>query len=199
MKEHALTEEESNYLADAQFLLTKRRVVEKNTSLLYQLEYPIGKWLGKLPAALQEFSSQSREGKVSIGENYQGLPYQIYDYPRNFGPKSTFALRTMIWWGNHLSCTLQLAGEALQQLEPNVWDRIAQLADCYIGVNDDPWEHHFGEDNYRRIGELDTEEYATLKSRGFLKISTKWPLELRAELPSLVAEFCESLRQLWAD
>ncbi|MBU3713834.1 MAG: hypothetical protein FGM46_02680 [Ferruginibacter sp.] len=35
--------------------------------------------------------------KISKGENYKLLPYQVLDYPRYFNQSDVFAIRTMFW------------------------------------------------------------------------------------------------------
>ena len=49
--------------------------------------------------------------KISRGENYNGLPYVMLDYPRCFGKEDVFAMRTMFWWGNFFSITWHLKGK----------------------------------------------------------------------------------------
>ncbi|MEL6538566.1 MAG: hypothetical protein AAFQ98_24310 [Bacteroidota bacterium] len=188
MKRHGLSPDELECLRDDQFLLTKRKVVEKNVALLYQLQEPLQDWKYHLPKELKAVASESREGKVSIGENYRGLPYQIFDFPRVFKGENTLALRTMIWWGKYFSVVLHLAGEPWQMAQSGIITNVKSFSNHYVGVGEDPWEHHFDPDNFRSINSIQEEELPRLRQRGFFKIGQRWPLEEREFLLERVME-----------
>jgi len=46
--------------------------------------------------------------KIARGENYQGLPWVMLDFPRKFTQSDTMAIRSFFWWGHFFSITLQL-------------------------------------------------------------------------------------------
>ncbi|HAA15573.1 MAG TPA: hypothetical protein DCE41_29250 [Cytophagales bacterium] len=186
--EFSLTPEEASCLSDDLFLITKRRVVEKNVALLFQLQEPIQDWGSTLTGEFHRLFLGSREGKVSTGENYQGLPYQIFDYPRIFDPENTFALRTMIWWGRGVSTVLHLAGDVWEATKEQVLQQLLTFPNDYVVVGDDPWQHHFGPDNFVQISALSGSELAVLADKKFFKIGQRWPLEERGFLLKRVNE-----------
>jgi hypothetical protein len=98
----------------------------------------------------------------------------MLDYPREFKKDKTFAIRTFFWWGNFFSITLQLSGEHKQQYLKYVLQAFKNgaLEDWQVGIGEDPWEHHFGEDNYSPYL-----QHVDLHNKSFIKIATKIPLK----------------------
>lgn len=101
--------------------------------------------------------------KIARGENYLGMPWRMLDFPRIFGKADTFALRTFFWWGNHISLTLQLSGSFANHYRQRINDFFKKLPPgWYIGVNTDPWHHHFEADNYKKAENFSEMEFAQL-------------------------------------
>ena len=100
--------------------------------------------LKQLPSVIAEISP-----KISKGENYQGLPYVILDYPRCFSKEDVFAIRTFFWWGKFFSITLHLKGKYKQQFEQAISDavRAGELNNAWMNVSDNEWIHHFEDTN----------------------------------------------------
>ncbi len=115
-----------------------------------------------------------RAGKISKGENYQSLPYFLLDYPRLFTKTEVFAYRTMLWWGNEMSCTLHLAGETLSIYRDKIQERIKKEKGIFFCVNEDPWEYHFEPSNYLPVEELEEKNIKNqIETHDFIKISNK--------------------------
>ena len=119
-------------------------------------------------------------GKISRGENYRGLPYQILDYPRSFHGEDVFAFRTMFLWGNFFSFSFQLSGKYFEASRAVLAGRIGELKnkDYYFCVNASPWEYQYGEENYRTLDEfLKATGEEMFSGRDFIKISRKIELK----------------------
>lgn len=129
------------------------------------------------PKAYEE--SGSITPKISKGENYMGLPYLVMDYPRIFRGEDIFTIRTLFWWGHFFSSTLQLSG-LYKMKYINHLEELYQLLkekDFYIGIQSDPWQHHFQEENYQPIKEMDEQSFTrTMREADHIKIAAKWPL-----------------------
>ena len=89
-----LTKEELQLIKDEKFLLTKNNIIAKVSELLSETWDSLKKIHEneKLPFPDQNLATS---GKISKGENYLGLPYQVLDYPSLFISKNVFAFRTM--------------------------------------------------------------------------------------------------------
>lgn len=169
---NSLSEYEMSAVLDSGFILTKNRIIEK----VYEL---FGDTLFKYKNALKEtelLAVIEADGKISRGENYRGLPYVVLDYPRQFGKTDVFAVRTFFWWGNFFSITLQMGG-VYQKLFATSMEkaiRLNELEGWYIGQGEDPWQHHFEDNNYRLIKPDKDYNLATVR---YIKIAKKIPLE----------------------
>ena len=107
-----LSKLEMELVQNREWILTKHAIINK----VYQL-------FGELLATYKEISRQQTQsiidfykhlgGKISKGENYQGLPYVILDYPASFRKENIFAIRTFFWWGNFFSISLHLSGKKI--------------------------------------------------------------------------------------
>ena len=162
-------------MCNAEIILTKNKIMQKAWELLEGVQSQM----------LNEISVRKPHNifnvppKISKGENYLGLPYLVLDYPRLFSKEDSFAVRTMFWWGNFFSSTLYLSGESRLLFDTKIANAYSILAgkNYYLGVNTDPWAHHFEETNYATISSF-TEEQFRNKCGGLphIKIAAKWPL-----------------------
>lgn len=171
---------------NADLILTKNQIIKKVRMLLEQLQEDYINYVKTRRDDLPE-AVIIPTPKISRGENYQGLPYLILDYPRHFNKETatakdanTFAIRTMFWWGNFFSITLHLSGTYKWRSEKNIIAAYSKLkkGDYYININKDEWEHHFKKTNYVKTGRLTGLEFEkVVKENLFLKIAYKVPLK----------------------
>ena len=182
-----LSEDELNLVTNPEVILTKNAIIEKS----YQLFGDLSMWMQV------EFKPYTKElndvlsipPKISRGENYLGLPYVILDYPRYFRPHDIFAVRTMFWWGNFISMTLQLKGNYREQYHERIVGKYEEIAKAgfYAGIGEDEWDHHFGEDNFMAVNMIEPDEWIALyEARSFTKLALKFPLEQWNDMPFLL-------------
>jgi hypothetical protein len=165
----ALSKDELKLVTNAQILLTKNGIIHKVYTMFglvaeqYRLEAR-----NVFPDAVVAISP-----KISRGENYLGLPYVMLDYPRYFKKEETFAIRSLFWWGNFFSITLQLSGSFMEMHKSNLQKGIEEgLFDgWYINNTDEMWDHHFEETNYTLINSS-----TLITDRSFVKLAKKIPL-----------------------
>ena len=142
-----LSNAEKELFCNAQIILTKNSIVQKTVLLLEEVQAIL---IDENSLRHYQFSTSP---KISKGENYLGLPYVILDYPRIAKDRNLFFIRSMFWWGNFFSSTLQLSGDYKQQYSTHLekaYDLLKEK-DYFIGINTDPWVHHFTEDNYKKV------------------------------------------------
>ena len=170
-----LSEKELELVCNTDWILTKHVVIGK----VYQL-------FGNLAASMQVFGEKNKEHlpgavsasnpKITKGENYRQLPYVMLDYPRLFTKADCLAIRTMFWWGNFFSVTLYLSGASKHNAVSALQNSFMQLQsnNYWICINEDPWQHHFDEDNYRWLKDSGAEDFATiLHNKPFVKLAKK--------------------------
>lgn len=167
-----LSIEEFNLVNNAQILLTKNAIIKK----VYEMFGLLAKDFQQAVAAKSNLQLLDKMPKISRGENYEGLPYVMLDYPRQFSKENTFAIRTFFWWGNFFSITLQVSGAHFQNMKPDLLHAIKQnkLQVWFVGIHDSDWHHHFEQDNYRLMDDLELVEYIQLSTK--IKLAKKIPL-----------------------
>ncbi|MBK7375243.1 MAG: hypothetical protein KTQ13_07970 [Ferruginibacter sp.] len=194
-----LSAEELQLVNNTGWILTKHAVIGKLYGMFGQLSenYRAVVEQVSLPVPVARASA-----KISKGENYRQLPYVMLDYPRCFEGENIFAVRTMFWWGNFFSLTLQLSGTYKTMFEKDLcsgFDRM-QRNDFYVCVNDDPWQHHFEENNYCSVGDLTREEFEKrITQEQFVKLAVRFPLDAWNEIPKMLEAHFREMMQLLND
>ncbi|HJV18568.1 MAG TPA: hypothetical protein VJ552_01705 [Sediminibacterium sp.] len=175
-----LSPKELELVNNADWILTKNRIIQKVTDLFGEISNTYRNDAGRY-AGFTHTEVFNPEPKISKGEQYQSLPYVMLDYPRFFTPQDIMAIRTFFWWGNHCSIQLVLKGKYLAEYGSSINNYFqlfgkyaAETRDWYIGVGADPWQHHFEKDNYLPIADWNGSSVAGLP---FLKLAKKIPLQ----------------------
>jgi len=138
-------------------------------------------------------------GKISKGENYLGLPFIILDFPRLFSPEKILAFRTMIWWGNFVSCTLLISGEQVLLAKKNLVNHLSALKkkNVFVCINASPWHHHFETGNFLSMKSLSKQDAASiLANLVFVKVARKIPVSEINRLQKFSAESFELFSKL---
>lgn len=168
-----LSPAEERLMANAEILLTKNKVLQKIKAMLEGVQE-------QMLAHAHSFSKPhvfETTPKISRGENYLGLPYFVLDYPRIFNQTDVFAVRSFFWWGRFFSSTLQLNGNFKSVALPKIEAAFSTFSKHHIGINSDPWQHHFELDNYKPVAELRQEDFKKLlHQQPHLKLATKLPI-----------------------
>ena len=179
-------------VTDAELILTKNAILQKVNQLLGSLCEKQQQYLALHSTTLPAEVVQSSP-KISKGENYNGLPYLLLDYPRVFEQQNIFAIRTMFWWGNFFSITLHLAGDHKKMLEQKLVVSYPELKEngIYCCLNDKQWDHHFEDTNYTSIDEISNNDFEKIiREKSFIKLASKIPLQQWEEAEEfLLADF----------
>lgn len=189
--------EEEQILLNVDFIQKKRIVTEKIIDDLSGFKDKIVLLIKNLDQGHFITQFKSNYPKISRGENYGGLPYFMLDYPRIFEEENTFAIRTMVYWGNFFSFTIQLSGENQRFFSRRLLADIDQFSNYYCCINNTPWEYHYKEDNYQLINELPRPKLTEiLENKPFLKLSVRHHLTDFQNLHSYGLLFYEKIISL---
>ncbi len=162
-----LSPRELDIVCNADLILTKNNIIAKVYDLFGSLsEYNVSRADQFLAEEIKNISP-----KISKGENYEGLPWVMLDYPRYFTANDVFAIRTYFWWGNFFSITLHVKGKFQQQFQINNFK--SENSDWYLCCNEVEWQHHFRENNFKLLNEFSDEDIRKLI---FIKLAKKIPL-----------------------
>lgn len=190
-----LSTTEFSLVTNPGFILTKNAVIEKVYALFGQMatvfvdELATNKWLPKEILATNP--------KIAKGENYQGLPWVMLDYPRLFNKQDVFAVRVLFWWGNFISITLQLSGKYQQDYQQQIIQNLASSTtnNWQLCGNTDVWQHHFQPNNYKAFSSFTNEELGNLP---FIKLAQKIPLQEWDDIDIFLIDNFKNLLQLLA-
>jgi hypothetical protein len=191
-----LSVEELELVENAEWILTKNRIIDKVQNLFGILAVKMKTELETI--SLPDEPLQTNP-KISKGENYNGLPYVILDYPRLFSKENVFAIRTMFWWGNYFSVTLHLKGSYKDLFVERIRRNISSLSEneFYLSSSDKEWMHALDEKNYTPFGQTDTVNRESIFSKNvFLKISLKTNLSQWNDAEVLLINSFKRLLQL---
>ena len=182
-----LSDEEQQLVNNADWILTKRIIIDKVCGLLAlvletqkALVEKEGKWL---PPEIVKSTP-----KIAKGENYLCLPYVILDYPRSFEAENIFAIRTMFWWGNFFSITLQLSGVFKEKFQKQIAKNLVSAEPgFFICINESQWQHHFEADNYMAVNQVSHSDLQDIiAKKQFVKLAVKFSLQHWNDVPALL-------------
>lgn len=161
---------------NAEWLLTKNRIISKVYEMFGSLADEYRATIVNKRGLAEDVLKPAP--KIFKGENYQGLPYVMLDYPRSFGKEDTFAVRTMFWWGHYFSITLHLKGKHKREFLPRLSGSIQLLShhNFYIGIDENEWEHEINPANFELITNQSDNVERLLHAHEFCKIAGKLDL-----------------------
>ncbi|MEP6675224.1 MAG: hypothetical protein ABJA78_08710 [Ferruginibacter sp.] len=193
-----LSEQELQLMYSADFILTKRRIIDSVCEMFAAVSIEMQQFVKEAAHRLPEIAARS-SSKISKGENYLLLPYVILDYPKFFSHEDIFAVRTMFWWGNFFSVTLQLSGIYQSKLQISIFKRLTEHfpGKIFICVNKDQWQHHFEQDNYLPIQQFDEKDILqSVADRSFIKVAIRIPLQQPNAAQEQIIKACKDLLRL---
>jgi hypothetical protein len=180
--------------SDKNIILTKRAVIESAGALFNSLIPFINDNFNASVLHIENVASSIP--KISKGENYNGFPYVMLDYPACFYKQNIFAIRTMFWWGNFISITLHISGNYKKHFEKNIFERIKQEEDFFICIAENEWQHNFEENNYKKTVAISETETNTIYKKAFLKIALKYELHHWNMMQSILPEGYKKINKL---
>lgn len=190
-----LSKYEREVVTNADLFLTKQVIIGKIYSFfgtMHEIYKSICITGNTLPKKYQ-----IKNGKISKGENYLGLPYVILDYPATFERDNIFAIRTMFWWANFFSVTLHISGKEMMS-KVNIPDFLSLIKekDFLVCINEDEWQHNFERSNYISTNEMDEIQWDKVCKKSFIKISKKIDLIKWNEAPGFLEKSYRELIEL---
>ncbi len=188
-----LSAAELKLVSDAGFILTKNNIIAKVYALFGSMAATYVAATARYPQIPENV--RQLPPKISRGENYEGLPWVMLDYPRCFSKEQEFAIRTFFWWGNFCSTTLQVSGSYQQQLLPAIvqFSKAGLSANWFLCIHSGKWQHHFRTDNYQPLSLFPP---AQISSLPFIKLAKKIPLSEWEMMETSLQDSFSTLLQL---
>lgn len=161
-------------------LLCNREFINQKNLLLLKIEAQLNRLGEHSIKHYPTLNNSFRSFKVSKGENKEGYPFRILDYPRDFQIRQIFAIRTLVWWGNNISCTLHLKGSYLEEAKRYILQHLPfALKELKFSNSGNEWEVNSQKAKFKPIEQLNEHE---LNKSTFLRISSNLALTNLNEL-----------------
>lgn len=189
-----LSQKELKTIQNADFFSIKKQVFNKILLELNELRDHI-----KASKTFQSFDFPKEMdieyGKVSKGENYNGLPWIVLDFPRIFNKNGIFAFRTMFLWGKGFFFTLHLSGKYLKKYKEFVSSKIPLLQQHQVYFYQDAtdeWQHEVILPFYQELDQMTIETVNNwLQKQIYCKFARKLELSAFQALPTFGLETFE--------
>ena len=177
--------QEFRTLADTDFFRFKEQITQKVSDAFGRIIHRV-RDLPEVAGVPWPEGTDTTLGKISKGEQHEGLPWLVADMPRYFSKHDTLLYRVMLHWGQPFSMQWVLSGKPLEQFgEP-----MAALANSdpriLIATGGKLWDtgrQHF---QALRPGE---DALLAIQEYGFLKVAMFLTLEEADQLETNAVEF----------
>ncbi|MEZ5013846.1 MAG: hypothetical protein R2794_06100 [Chitinophagales bacterium] len=112
--------------------------------------------------------------KLSQGENYNGYPWVVLDFPRMQPGEHSCAWRLMFWYGHYFSLHFVATGNHAREIARRITQNMRKVTESSIlfSTHTDPWMHDLGDASFHPLNKLEAEAvYAQVHAHGFIKLS----------------------------
>ena len=139
--------------------------------------------------------------KISRGEQYQGFPYVILDYPRIFSSADVFAIRCFFWWGHFFSITLHLKGKYATQYLHKMQQALAaqQLNDFWVSVSGSEFNFDLSHPDYVPAASHPKLLAAVPNRHPFIKLSYRLPFSQWNTVSGQLLEQFQKIKKMLED
>ncbi len=160
-------DEELALLSNPRFFEQKLQATEKLKRLMEEIRLALLEEI-RPEELLAPSTTDFLKGQIAKGENYEGYPYVMLDFPKQFGKESIFTCRTLFWYGHALIFSVILAGEHLETYRGNFERHYERLCEArlYFGI-DDVWDWR---DSAARLLTMDEKALLLARPQPFLKL-----------------------------
>ncbi|MFQ3599629.1 MAG: hypothetical protein SNJ66_14950, partial [Chloroherpetonaceae bacterium] len=133
-------DEELALLSNPRFFEQKLQATEKLKQLMEEIRLVLLEEI-RPEELLAPSTTDFLKGQIAKGENYEGYPYVMLDFPKQFDKENIFTFRTLFWYGHALIFSVIVAGTYLETYRQNVERHYERLCEArlYFGI-DDVWD-----------------------------------------------------------
>jgi hypothetical protein len=177
--------QEFRTLSDTGFFHYKQQITQKVSAAFGRIIHRIRE-LPEVAAVPWPTGTDTTLGKISKGEQHEGLPWLVADMPRYFSKHDTLLYRVMLHWGQPFSMQWVLSGKPLEQFGRAMVGMVASDSRILIATGGKLWDT--GRQHYQPI-QPGEELWPDIQESGFLKVAMFLPLEDAAHLETNAVEF----------
>lgn len=164
-------------LKNKAWILHKNKVLEEIENQLYQAAKNLQE-----TESYQSFKSKFPElkniPKVNRGENLEGLPYRLLDFPVYFDKENILAFRLLFWWGRPIHFILHLKGKYLDAVDQRQLKTLFEQ-DSNLKYRNSGEEWSFDYQSFQSDTDLASDA-------SFLQICKQYPIESLNEIEAIL-------------
>lgn len=182
-----LTPEEIALLSNKSFFEQKIRATEKLSALMHDIRLHYLSFINPSELCCPPETDFVR-GQIGKGENYEGYPYVILDFPKFFSKTDIFTFRTMFWYGNGLIFSVLLSGERMPRYLTHFIKHYNTLAQNGIAIGTgDMWD--WRETAYLKLNGTNRTEAEEIQScLPFMKLMAQYPPSILADTEVVLSQ-----------
>ncbi len=178
-------DDELALLANPRFFEQKLQATEKLKRLMEDIRTALLEEI-RPHELLAPIGTDFLKGQLAKGENYEGYPYVMLDFPKHFGKESIFTFRTLFWFGHALIFSVILAGKPLEDYRKKFalcYERLCE-AKVQVGIGD-VWD--WRERASRQLSQENKGELLQLE-QPFLKVMKRFPPAILSNEITVISE-----------
>lgn len=138
-----LSPQETELLENPEWLLLKNQVIQKIIIAYGELHQLFRQRIIENKDVLPSHISP-KGGKISKGNNFNGLPFVVLDYPARFGKNNIFCVRCFFLWGNYFIISLHLSGNYMpHRADLEKWLFYFKQKNFSINISSDEWSQEW--------------------------------------------------------
>jgi len=168
-----LNHSEIELIQNKDLIIAKRQATEKIVCLFAKTERSLAYFLSTQPSPLpyQDIINY-KAGKISKGENHNGYPWVVLDFPYFFSKESIFTFRTFFWWGNFICFSFMLSGHYFDMLSKKLIQDTNHFDNgWYYSISNSIWDN--SKSNVAPLSKGTCPHMASLAIKNrFIKLST---------------------------
>ncbi|MFQ3609469.1 MAG: hypothetical protein SNJ55_12625 [Chloroherpetonaceae bacterium] len=160
-------DEELALLSNPRFFEQKLQATEKLKQLMEEIRLVLLEEI-RPEELLAPSTTDFLKGQIAKGENYEGYPYVMLDFPKQFDKENIFTFRTLFWYGHALIFSVIVAGTYLETYRQNVERHYERLCEArlYFGI-DDVWDWR---DSAARLLTKEEKTHLLARHQPFIKL-----------------------------
>jgi hypothetical protein len=183
----AFTEKEIMLLSDQSVFEMKREATEKLKLLMESVRLVLLERI-EPKKLVAPSSTDFKRGQIAKGENYEGFPYVMLDFPKCFSKSDVFTYRTIFWYGHDLIFSVILAGEFLEHYRNQFKIHFDEFAKDELWISSsDVW--NWKADGQVKIANEQRERiFRMMEELNYLKVMKRFPASVLNDEPLILRE-----------
>ena len=180
-----LTKAELELISDTYYPIIKKNATQKISEQLIELGHKL------IQIKTHQAFKIAITFKLSKGENYHDLPYQVLDFPKIANAQFEWLGRIVFWWGKYIGAQLFVNQHVLGKI--NVAGLQVDFPNSYVLLNNNIWNNDINTADFKLIATLSPTEIKSINELPYLKLVQVYYIKKPDNLFDSIDGFYEKL------